>query len=284
MNRENRALKNHFTRNLCFSILEILSLNPVTIVCGIVACVFTAKSNTSYLDGRMKDYEAQERGARIALISGLIIFLIVLASVGRIALVDWQVRRQVKEQIKSEEQKERKERIPLEETKLAGYYTFTLEGRTITLPMEYEEFEKLGFGTMDEEHINTYFVNPDDSAYGTIVSNDELIGDFFVYNRSQEAKPIRECTVERIRIRGNGLYRPQAEFGPGFTLDSGKDEVVDYYGTPDDGYFPEDDPQYGRFQWHAPDYRDNRVDLLEVVFDGGQIIEVNIAYCGGASR
>ena len=49
LDKKGRPMKNNFGMKLAFSILEmILGGNFISLICGIVACVFTCKANTSY--------------------------------------------------------------------------------------------------------------------------------------------------------------------------------------------------------------------------------------------
>ena len=40
---------------LTFSILEMISGNLISLICGIIACVFTCKANTAYKEGNGKN-------------------------------------------------------------------------------------------------------------------------------------------------------------------------------------------------------------------------------------
>ena len=257
MEKANRLEKNHFYRNLCLSIMEIISIMPPTIICGIIACVFSARANCAYLEGRYDDSRNYEKKTAAVLVVGGILWFTAAAAVviacGRL--------------------------LPAE-TKLAGYNTFLLEGKEITLPVEYEEFETLGFEVMDPEFAETHMVNPGDSAYVSLVKEDDrsfdIYGSVFVRNPGDEPVPFHECVVHSIRV----YDMASMEFGHGFNMSSSEHEMTAYYGKPDDGYFPRDNPGYRRYQWRAPSYEDNRIDQLEVLFEGGTVTEVIISYWG----
>nr|WP_294492672.1 hypothetical protein [uncultured Mediterraneibacter sp.] len=234
--------------------------------------------------GQNESHKNSRKGIIAAIIIGGIICLTAILAAGviliQILTAERQIRRQMARNTSEREFYEKEENPLLEQAPLAGYNTFTLEGREITLPMAYEDFEKLGFDISDPEFADTHMVNPDDSAYVSLVEKDgwttHTFGSAFVYNSGEQPALLRECTVRSIRVYDSGTLN----FGPGFHMSSLEREVVRYYGAPDDGYFPEDNPVYRRCRWYAPTYEDNLTDQLEILFEGGVVTEVIISYWG----
>lgn len=67
-----KRLKNRFILRLVFSICEIVLLIPFLF--GAVGVIFTSKSNTSYLDGRLNLFNRQRRIANLSLVLGMLFF------------------------------------------------------------------------------------------------------------------------------------------------------------------------------------------------------------------
>ena len=74
---------------LTFSILEMISGNLISLICGIIACVFTCKANTSYKEGKWEEFKSNAKISNIFLWIGLgvclafyVIVIILIAAVG----------------------------------------------------------------------------------------------------------------------------------------------------------------------------------------------------------
>ena len=68
LDKKGQPLKNRFGMKLTFSILEmVLGINIITLVCGIVACVFTCKANSSYKEGKWEEFKSHGKVANIFL-------------------------------------------------------------------------------------------------------------------------------------------------------------------------------------------------------------------------
>ncbi len=87
LDKKGRPMKNNFGMKLAFSILEmILGGNFISLICGIVACVFTCKANTSYKERKWEEFKSHARLSNIFLWIGLgvgaviyVILIIVIA-------------------------------------------------------------------------------------------------------------------------------------------------------------------------------------------------------------
>jgi hypothetical protein len=67
-----KPLKNNFAMKLTFSILEIVSCNILSLVMGILGCVFTTKANNAYKEGRWEDFKSAKKTSAIVLWVGLV--------------------------------------------------------------------------------------------------------------------------------------------------------------------------------------------------------------------
>ena len=74
---------------LTFSILEMISGNLISLICGIIACVFTCKANTSYKEGKWEEFKSNAKISNIFLWIGLgvclafyVIVIILIVAVG----------------------------------------------------------------------------------------------------------------------------------------------------------------------------------------------------------
>lgn len=68
LDKKGQPLKNCFGMKLTFSILEmVLGINLISLICGIVACVFTCKANSSYKEGKWEEFKSHGKVANIFL-------------------------------------------------------------------------------------------------------------------------------------------------------------------------------------------------------------------------
>ncbi len=74
-----KPLKNNFGMKMTFAVLEILTCcgcNILTMIMGIIGCVFTTKANNSYKEGRWDEFKSQAKSATISLWVGFGLFVI----------------------------------------------------------------------------------------------------------------------------------------------------------------------------------------------------------------
>ena len=89
LDKKGQPLKNRFGMKLTFSILEMISGNLISLICGIIACVFTCKANTSYKEGKWEEFKSNAKISNIFLWIGLgvclafyVIVIILIVAVG----------------------------------------------------------------------------------------------------------------------------------------------------------------------------------------------------------
>lgn len=74
VDQNGKPLKNRFGMKITFSILEILcccGCNPITLIMGILGCVFTAQANTAYKEARWEEFRSKAKMSSIFLWIGL---------------------------------------------------------------------------------------------------------------------------------------------------------------------------------------------------------------------
>lgn len=310
MDNDYQKMHNPFTRHLVFSILEILSIWPLAVICGIVACVYTAKANTSYLDGRIYDFQHQNKNAKTSLWLGfasyfillifiLLAFLTFLASKNIFSSVPFEnsfsdltetqiiddITGKPRNELISDSDKsysidrERRydESYLLEDTILAGYNQFTWGGAQITLPMSYNDFLKLNL-KHDTDRLSTV-LNPSKSGYVNVYDeNDEYIGNIYLSNNTSKALPMSECIIDAVEVRGF-VSEPEVELIHGINFDTSVEELIDYFGIPDKEYHSKENA-YFYYSWCAPLYGSNLHDTLVITFTDERISEIYIGYNG----
>ena len=83
LDKKGQPLKNRFGMKLTFSILEMISGNLISLICGIIACVFTCKANTAYKEGKWEEFKSHATVSNIVLWVGLgvciVVYVIVFA-------------------------------------------------------------------------------------------------------------------------------------------------------------------------------------------------------------
>ena len=77
LDKKGQPLKNRFGMKLTFSILEMISGNLISLICGIIACVFTCKANTAYKEGKWEEFKSNAKISNIFLWIGLGVCLVV---------------------------------------------------------------------------------------------------------------------------------------------------------------------------------------------------------------
>lgn len=188
-----KRLKNRFILRLVFSICEIVLLIPFLF--GAVGVIFTSKSNTSYLDGRLNLFNRQRRIANLSLVLGMLFFVIIVGYFG----YNLYGGANIHEDFDARNETTVAENNPisgahkksLDDTVLNGYYQFILEGKKIKLPMKYKDFMGSIFDIEQDFKRSEYLLNPKDSRFISIYHNHYHLGEAIVQNQSKEAKKQR---------------------------------------------------------------------------------------------
>lgn len=92
LDKKGQPMKNRFGMKLTFSILEIICCNLISLICGIISCVFTCKANTAYKEGRWEDFKSSAKTSMITLWIGLGGFILeVIVTIISIAVFGFSV-------------------------------------------------------------------------------------------------------------------------------------------------------------------------------------------------
>lgn len=258
--------KNDFGRKIALSVLEIVSLNPLSLAVGVGACVFTANANASYKSGRMEDFAVQRKKAKSLLLIGLIGVILELAALGIFLM------REGKQLIQGSPD---------------AIQEIVLEDRKITLPLSVEEFEKLGFEFRDGLEGNV--INPGEINYAGFTApgyEDEPMdaGSAWIYNPGTEAISEKDGVIigldiqKLMKMNFADVDTIEIELEKGITFESTEDEVVRAYGPSEEE--EESDSGVRDYVWFGENYEENYYDLRRITFVDGNMISVTIQYRG----
>jgi hypothetical protein len=244
--------QNSFAMKLTFSILEMLSCNPITIILGIIACVFTTKANGSHKEGRWQEYRSQAKTATICLWTGFGIFLAGVFFVMAVWIIN------------------------IGDTGISGEEYVFVEGQRLNIPSDYDTYEDLGYYLGRSDRFET--LGPDDIGFYQMWNDDGncVMWCWFVNNTNSEHYA-NECDIigVDVDIFCDGYERYQTAEGLGF-FDT-KDDFIDVYGRPDDTYFNEDDDSE-LLCWYLGDGSDPVWQVMEVTFMDGLPYDIDIDY------
>ena len=320
LDKNGQPMKNRFGMKMTFAILEIIFCNLISLICGIIACVFTAKANTSYKEGRWEDFKSQAKTSAICLwvgLAGVIIAIIVSIASVVVALktvdsvqddlYDYEFNYEDYDydydySYDTETEETETEEVP--ETEVAdtqveentetpavsadivpgeGFTTpsITVEGVEITLPISYADLKANGFYVEAEDE--EYILNKDeyDFVYFYTPSGVE-IGYAYIANLTDAAIPVSEGTIIGLDFYYSAYKDATADFVlyNGVTQNATPEDLITAFGTPDDEYYGEDD--YIDYQWynHNDEYYDTSYNSIEFIYMDGELYEMTIRYLG----
>ncbi len=246
--------ENHFAMKLTFSILEMLSCNLITMIMGIIACVFTTKANNSHGAGRWQEFKSEAKTATICLWVGLgsflaFIFLAVLIGIGMGA---WDGA-----------------------GNSASKYVF-VDGERLDIPSDYDTYEDMGYYLGRSDRFETLM--PDDHGLYQMRNAD---GDYVMWcwfeNRGNTEEYVSDCDIIGVDVDiycDNYEYYLTAE-GLGF-FDT-KEDYIEMYGRPDNIY-KEDYDDSELLCWYFGDKSDPVWQVMEVTFIDGLPYDIDVDY------
>lgn len=252
-------LKNNFGMKLTFSILEIISCNPITIIMGIIGCVFTSKANNSYKARKAEEFKSQAKTASICLWVGLAAFILGIILNIVIGLVGGS----------GSSSSSSSNHTPGTGTAV------TVDGTYIEIPLSFEELEDLGF------EIDSYSYGKEVSAYDIeFVAIDNARGDnvmwVWVENESSSTADVTDCTVIGIDVDYNCDNYTSFSTPDGVTFNCSKEDLVNLLGDPD----AKDSDYSGRelWRWYLTSQEDSW-QVIEITFDDyDYIFDIDIDY------
>lgn len=295
LDKNGQPLKNRFGMKLTFSILEMLACNPISLVCGIVGCIYTTKANTSYKEGRFEDFKSNAKTATVWLWVGLSgVVLLIIVSVLFMLLVFSMLKQESLYSyddisgydssfynyedapiVKEDEEDEQ----PVVVIPGVGYSdpSVMLDGQYIELPLTYPMLIASGFyiDSEDEE----YYLNKNEYSYAAFYNSDEeYVGMAYIGNIMDAAAPCKDCVVFGLWLDFEDV---DVSFGNGINENATKNDLLEAYGEPDYAYESESG-DYQCYQWysHSELYEDLEDNSIEFTYFGGELSEVNIRYIG----
>lgn len=268
MGRDNKMKLIDAKKCLVLSIVEMICLLPATLICGIVACVFSANALASDKSGRSIDYKKQIGVARKALLIGLVLLILqlFLLTVFLCKLNFFKVPKE--------------------------YYQLVLEGRYIELPMDYDKFEKLNFNIendMSKTVINAgeYIdVNFGDDRY-TI--NRYGLGQINVYNPSSDPIYAKDGVVVGIKINNisdlglRKILKPIGSFAGGIHMTSNMNftkKAIKKIAKTENIESSAVEGNYSKtYLLYGKRYKRNRFDMMIIRFmENGEISNITIKH------
>lgn len=262
---DGKPLKNRFGMKLTFSILEILSCNLVTFILGIVACVNTAKANTSYKEGRWQDFKSQAKVSAVCLWVGLAAFILGIfiiafsadAIIGDVRTVFYGTEA---------------EPTSTDQPEIALY----VDGVFVMLPSTYESIESIGLSLDRYDISETLGVN-EVELYALINPYGEYVAWAWFENQTGHETGVTDCTVIGINVDADCANTSYFMTMEGLTFYSSEADCIDALGSPDE----RDDDSHGRevLYWYLDDGSDELWRVIEITFDTyGNIYQFDIDY------
>ncbi|MCI5874750.1 MAG: hypothetical protein MR012_13890 [Roseburia sp.] len=320
--KNGQPLKNNYGMKLTFSILEILcccGCNIVTMIMGILGCVFTSQANSAYKEGRWEDFKAKSKTASILLWVGLgiavvsLIMNILAWTVGGVGEEfmsefeqgyqqgydaamgydddddyddDYDYDYDYDTEIEETETETETEAVsePVSVTPGDGFTdpTITVNGATVTFPLTYPELVDAGFyiDAEDEEYV----VNNNEYYYPTLFDvNGVELGYVYIGNETEGPLAMKDCTVFGFDITSYGLEYSDVTFSlpNGLNENATKEDFFTAFGEPDYEY-ESDSYDHQSYQWynHSDLYYDSEENSFSVEFWDGALDEIDMKYIG----
>lgn len=318
LDKNGQPLKNTFAMKLTFSILEILcccGCNIITMILGIISCVFTTQANTAYKEGRWDEYKSKRKTSSILLWIGLgVALLYLIINIIAVAMSGTDLRSAFEEgyeagysavvddddvyldeaEEKAVVEEETEVTETLEVTAGEGFTdpVITVNGVVIALPLTYAEFEKLGFCISDDD--KDYVLNEGEYTYNYMYDETGLeCGTVYIANFTEDAIEQQEGVVFGISVDSYNF-----EDGVTFSLSNGinekatKEDVFTAFGEPDYAYdsneLEDEDEDDGydfdsqSYQWynHNDEYYDSSYNSLSISYWDGELDEIDMRYMG----
>lgn len=249
-----RPLQNRFGMKLTFSILEIISCMPVTIIMGIIACIFTTKANNSYKSGRWEAFKSQAKTSAVCLWIGLGTF--VLGFILTVVLVTAGI-------------------LGSTGSSAYGRVYASVDGVDIPVPCDYETLEELGFSLDRTDRFTTVEAYDFDLFYVRNAEGDYVTWCWFENNTPSDVYAT-ECDIIGINIDYYCQNYETFRTDKGLGFYNTREDYIDAYGQPDD---MEEDMYGETLYWYFDNGSDPVWRVMEVTFEeDGTIYQIDVDY------
>lgn len=316
LDKKGRPLKNNFGMKLTFSILEFLcccGCNIITMIMGILGCIFTVQANNAYEESRWEEFRSKSKTASIFLWIGFgfavfyticIIFLCTVGGLGQQFMQgfeegynsayyddyytddyytdDYDTDDHFADDSAGDVQSPVPEQEPpVEVTPGTGFVdpTITLNGVTVTFPLTYAEFAAAGFSI--EADDQEYVLNQDEYDDVTFYdANGAEVGEVYIGNEMEGALAMKDSMVFGVYIEGSDIVDGTTFSLPnGLTHSAMGEDFMKAYGEPD---YKHDDPEYKVYQWynHSDMYYDTDDNSITVSFYEGEFDALDMRFIG----
>ncbi len=299
-------MKNRFGLKLTASILEMISCNLGSLICGIIGCVFTTKANAAYNEGRWEEFKSARKTSAIALWVGLGFFVVnlIMGIVGIIMLANYSTTSDiyneyydeaylVQEQLTDEELEEYldlygganvEEDVEKVVIEGEGYTSpaITIEGVAMELPVSYADLTALGFKVEDE----TYVINKHEYEYMSLMdSSGDYIGSVNIRNTTDAPITCAEGEVYEVNFYYSQWQNTNVEFElpNGINRKTTEEEVISILGSPDYEYNSGSaDYSYNSYTWymHEEGYYEDYRNALNITYQDGIMSSFEMSYYG----
>lgn len=315
LDKNGQPMKNNFGMKLTFSILEIISCNLISLILGIISCVFTCKANTAYKEGRWEEFKSSAKTSAITLWIGLvgviieIIALIVALVLGvtaasTVSKIDVDddygyyddydyydddddddfKKDDTETDTKEDTEADTETETTVEPSVVAegtGFTdpTMTFNGYTVTFPVTFAEFSEATGYVMDPDDVD-YVLNPEDYEITSLFdANGYELCDIWIMNLSDTAATMPECHLVGIIAYNDSYYTeaPDVVIQNDITFASTKEQVMAAFGTPSStNSNTYDGSTYEVWSWDYADPAASYFDELEIDFVDGEIYCIEV--------
>ncbi len=301
-----RPLRNPFAVQMVFAIVEFLlfCFSPVTAILAVVAMVFAIQANSAYSRGNDIDFQIKSKVSSILLIvsgcvmtvSIIVTLIFAMVFINSAESIIFDIQKELENDFG--EWKDYLEPVPepaipdyegtgaytgeLSDGDMAlpaGFETFTLNGKTYSLPMTYEDFKTMGYNM--ERGFEGSLMEPDTGETITFLNDyGYMVGSITVANHSSIVKPFEECMIESIYLNNDGAYDNgetlDLVFGDGFTVNTTFEELESYLGAPCYTYYNKIDTGevYEDYSWYY--LGDKEYHDFYVSYINGEISTISI--------
>lgn len=308
VDEKGQPLKNRFGMKLTFSILEIISCNLISLIMGILGCVFTSKANSAYKEGRWEEFKSSAKTATVVLwvgLGGIILSLfmwiiMIVAAVQEIEPYEDEISDIMEnngdidyddlyDQLMqdsygsgnsyNDDSYGDQYKVP-DASELSDWYTFAINGEVYSVPNYPDSYTAAGLTWEDCYYTDKIAEDDYELYYLEDPVSGETIGLVWIANVGVGSCSPEDGIAFQVNIENESIYggyKPNLVFGDGLTFDSSIEDIIAYYGEPDDeSHYSDSSSSSDTYYW----YMDDDYCGIEVDFYDGQFYEIYIEYYG----
>lgn len=250
-----RPIPNRFGMKLTFSILEMVLCNILSLICGIIGCVFTVKANTAYKERRWEDFKNHAKASAIALWIGfglgmltffvyIILFFGIQGLAGSVDAGNGEI------------------------------YVY-VDGTRIDIPTDYDEMTDLGF-YLSRGDGSGKLEGGDYTICKMYNSKNEQVMWCWFYNAGISTRDVTDCQIIGVNVDNYSCDNYESyRTSEGLGFQSSVQDFWEAYGAPDDVSATYNGIKY---YWYLGDKDDHLWRVIEVTFEDDELYEIDIDY------